>query len=120
MGATLYPVDDQGEKRRENALEVMSRIEDLRHVLDNTIATRHSELQRVAANLHEWSVMVKREKMIYTTLNLFNYDSNRKALIAEGWCSKDAISLVQMALRAVTVFCYYSGTYIFNHCPYSQ
>ena len=32
MGATLYPVDDQSDKRREDALEVIARIEDLNNV----------------------------------------------------------------------------------------
>ena len=32
MGATLYPVDDNPEKRREDALEVIARIEDLNNV----------------------------------------------------------------------------------------
>ena len=31
-----------------------------------------------------------------------NYDVNRKALIAEGWCPKHAVGAIQNALRAVT------------------
>ncbi|KAI8916015.1 V-type ATPase, V0 complex, 116kDa subunit family [Gorgonomyces haynaldii] len=102
MGATIYPVDEQGDKRRENALEVMSRIEDLRHVLDNTKAARHAELRRVSVNLDKWANMVKKEKAIHHTMNLLNYDLNRKALIGEGWCPTNSVSAVQYALRAVT------------------
>ena len=32
MGATLYPVDSQADKRREDALEIIARIDDLNHV----------------------------------------------------------------------------------------
>ncbi|KAH6563749.1 hypothetical protein BASA60_010598 [Batrachochytrium salamandrivorans] len=102
MGATVYPVDEHSEKRRENALEVISRIEDLRHVLDNTKAARHAELSRVASTLDQWSVVVKKEMSIYHSMNMFNYDVNRKALIAEGWCPTNSLVHVQHALRVVT------------------
>lgn len=103
MGATIYPVDEQGEKRRENAVEVVSRIEDLRHVLDNTKAARHTELQRVSISLDEWATTIRKEKAIHFTMNMFNFDSNRKALIAEAWCPTNGIPAVQYALRSVTV-----------------
>ena len=32
LGATIYPVDEHPEKRREDALEVLARLEDLKHV----------------------------------------------------------------------------------------
>ncbi|XJO75166.1 hypothetical protein BDV3_005885 [Batrachochytrium dendrobatidis] len=102
MGATIYPVDEHPEKRRENALEVISRIEDLKHVLDNTKAARHAELSRVATSLDQWSVVVKKEMSIYHSMNMFNYDVNRKALIAEGWCPTNALGVIQHALRVVT------------------
>ncbi|KAI8927172.1 V-type ATPase, V0 complex, 116kDa subunit family [Entophlyctis helioformis] len=102
MGATLYPVDEHPDRRRENALEVLSRIDDLRHVLENTKAARHAEISRVSASLDQWSVIAQKEKAIYHAMNLFSYDVNRKALIAEGWCPTNSISIVQLALRSVT------------------
>ncbi|KAJ2994531.1 H(+)-transporting V0 sector ATPase subunit a [Globomyces sp. JEL0801] len=102
MGATLYPVDDHPDKRRDNALEVMTRIEDLRHVLDNTKAARKAELSRVADSLDHWSVVVTKEKAIHHAMNKMSYDLNRKALIAEGWCPKASITAIQYSLRTVT------------------
>jgi V-type H+-transporting ATPase subunit a len=102
MGATLYPVDEHPEKRRENALEVMARLEDLRHVLDNTRAARKAELSRVADNLHPWQVILTKEKAMYHAMNKMSYDLNRKALIAEGWCPKASLGAIQYSLRAVT------------------
>ena len=103
MGATLYPVDDSAERRRENAIEVFARIEDLRHVLDNTKTAKGIELARIADQIDQWSILVKKEKAMYHTMNSFNYDINRKALIAEGWCPTISITTVQYALRNVTV-----------------
>lgn len=103
MGGTLHPIDEHPDKRRENALEVMARIEDLRHVLDNTKAAHRGELSRVADFLNQWSIVVAKEKAIYHAMNKMSYDVNRKALIAEGWCPKTALGSVQQALRVVTV-----------------
>jgi V-type H+-transporting ATPase subunit a len=47
LGATIYPVDERSDKRREDALEVISRLEDLKHVLDNTKNTQKAELYKV-------------------------------------------------------------------------
>ncbi|KAJ3299275.1 H(+)-transporting V0 sector ATPase subunit a [Borealophlyctis nickersoniae] len=102
MGATLYPVSDRPEKRREDALEVLARLEDLKHVLDSTRNARRQELAKVAENIEVWTTIVKKEKAIYYTMNMFNYDVNRKALIADGWCPTDSINAIQYALRGVT------------------
>ncbi|TPX59323.1 hypothetical protein PhCBS80983_g02539 [Powellomyces hirtus] len=102
MGATVYPVDERSEKRRNDAQEVLGRLEDLKHVLDSTRNQRRIELAKVAENLESWSTVVKKEKAIYHTMNQFNYDQNRKALIAEGWCPTLSINAIQYALRGVT------------------
>ena len=102
MGATIYPVDEHPENRRQNALEVMAKLEDLRHVLQNTNAARKAELSRVADVLGKWKIMITKEKSIYYAMNKMNYDVNRKALIAEGWCPKRAVGEIQNALRVVT------------------
>ncbi|CAI2162064.1 16781_t:CDS:10 [Funneliformis geosporum] len=102
LGATLYPVDDSSDKRRDSLLEVTARIEDLNSVLQNTNNTRRAELIKVADDLTAWSTIIRKEKAIYHTMNLFNYDVNRKCLIAEGWCPKNDINQVHQALRTAT------------------
>ncbi|ORY48231.1 V0/A0 complex, 116-kDa subunit of ATPase [Rhizoclosmatium globosum] len=98
LGATLYPVDGSYEKRRSDSAQVIARIDDLKHVLDNTTYTRRSELIKVAETVEVWATIIKKEKAIYYTLNQFNYDQNRKALIAEGWCPTNSIAAIRYSL----------------------
>ena len=102
LGATVYPVDASAAKRAEHQLEVTARIEDLNNVIHNTKATRRTELVKVAESIDQWMVIVKKEKAIYHTMNLFNYDSTRKCLITEGWCPSSAINSIQYALHGAS------------------
>lgn len=105
MGATIYPIDANAERRTEALKDVNSRLEDLQTVLYNTGATRREELMRIAESLASWEDLVMKEKIIYETLNLFNYDARRKTLIAEGWCPTRDIVPIQLALRHAAVGC---------------
>ncbi|CEH19538.1 vacuolar h-atpase v0 subunit a [Ceraceosorus bombacis] len=102
MGGTLYPIDSNADKREESLREVTNRIEDLNSVLYSTSATRRTELVKIAESLSAWADVVRKEKLIYSTLNLFNYDARRKTLIAEGWCPTSGIPSIQLALRRAT------------------
>jgi V-type H+-transporting ATPase subunit a len=103
MGATLYPIDANADKRSDSLREVSVRLEDLQNVLYNTGTNRRSELVKIGESLRSWQDVVRKEKMIYETLNLFNYDVRRKTLIAEGWVPTRDITTIQLALRHATV-----------------
>ncbi|KAF8216379.1 V-type ATPase, V0 complex, 116kDa subunit family [Mycena galopus ATCC 62051] len=107
MGATLYPIDANADKRSESLREVTVRLEDLQTVLYNTGSNRRSELVKVGESLRSWQDVVRKEKMIYEALNLFNYDVRRKTLIAEGWVPTRDIPEIQLTLRRATE---HSGT----------
>ncbi|KAG8896292.1 H(+)-transporting V0 sector ATPase subunit a [Tulasnella sp. 403] len=102
MGATLYPIDANADKRSDALREVTSRLEDIEHVLNRTHATRKAELMKIAEALEGWKDTVAKEKLIYETLNLFNYDARRKTLIAEGWVPTRDITRIMLALRHAT------------------
>uniref|UniRef100_H2ZFW8 V-type proton ATPase subunit a n=1 Tax=Ciona savignyi TaxID=51511 RepID=H2ZFW8_CIOSA len=95
--ATLYPCPETPQERREIALGVMTRIEDLQTVLNQTADHRRMVLSQVALNIRVWLIKVRKIKAIYHTLNLFN-----KCLIAECWCPVVDIDRIQLALRRGT------------------
>ncbi|XP_014669028.1 PREDICTED: V-type proton ATPase 116 kDa subunit a isoform 1-like [Priapulus caudatus] len=100
--ATLYPCPDSPAERREMAIGVMTRIEDLNIVLSQTQDHRHRVLVAAAKNINVWFVKVQKIKAIYHALNLFNLDVTRKCLIAECWFPADEVERVNGALRRGT------------------
>lgn len=105
MGGTLYPIDANADKRTEALRDVNSRIEDLSTALYNTGHNRRIELNAIGDSVSKWEDVVRKEKIIYETLNLFNYDTRRKTLLAEGWVPTRDIAKIQNALRHATVSC---------------
>ncbi|KZV99162.1 V0/A0 complex, 116-kDa subunit of ATPase [Exidia glandulosa HHB12029] len=102
MGATVYPIDANADKRRDAVKEVTLRLEDIRMALDNTKSTRRMELETISQSVSSWEDSVLKEKVIYETLNLFSYDARRKTLVAEGWCPTRDITMIQAALKHAT------------------
>uniref|UniRef100_U5EY30 V-type proton ATPase subunit a n=1 Tax=Corethrella appendiculata TaxID=1370023 RepID=U5EY30_9DIPT len=100
--ATLYPCPEAPTDRREMAMGVMTRIEDLNTVLGQTQDHRHRVLVAAAKNLKNWFIKVRKIKAIYHTLNLFNLDVTQKCLIAECWVPVLDIETIQIALRRGT------------------
>lgn len=66
--ATLYPCPETPAERREMAIGVMTRIEDLNTVLGQTQDHRHRVLVAAAKNIKNWFVKVRKIKV--TTLAL--------------------------------------------------
>uniref|UniRef100_A0A914WRL6 V-type proton ATPase subunit a n=1 Tax=Plectus sambesii TaxID=2011161 RepID=A0A914WRL6_9BILA len=100
--ATLYPCPDTPQERREMAIGVMTRIEDLKTVLGQTQDHRHRVLVAAAKNIRMWFTKVRKIKSIYHTLNLFNLDVTQKCLIAECWCPTSDLDKIQLALKRGT------------------
>lgn len=111
--ATLYPCPEAPADRREMAMGVMTRIEDLNTVLGQTQDHRRRVLVAAAKKLKDWFVKVRKIKAIYHTLNLFNLDVTQKCLIAECWVPLLDTETIQLALRRGTVrrFFFYSLFY---------
>ncbi|XP_022083989.1 V-type proton ATPase 116 kDa subunit a-like isoform X2 [Acanthaster planci] len=100
--ATLYPCPETQPERREMAIGVMTRIEDLQAVLSQTEEHRQRVLSSAAKNVRVWFIKVRKLKAVYHTLNLFNLDVTQKCLIAECWCPVADLDKIQMGLRRGT------------------
>lgn len=96
--ASLYPCPAAHEEREEMVKGVRTRLEDLNMVLNQTQDHRQRVLISVAKELPNWSIMVRKMKAIYHTLNLFNMDVSKKCLIGECWVPINDLPLVQKAL----------------------
>ncbi|KAH7346875.1 V-type ATPase, V0 complex, 116kDa subunit family [Rhexocercosporidium sp. MPI-PUGE-AT-0058] len=101
LGADLYSVDENSDLRRDQIHEVNTRLGDLGNVLSNTKTTLDAELTQIAQSLAAWMVVIKKEKAVYQTLNLFSYDHARKTLIAEAWCPTNSLPLIKSTLHDV-------------------
>lgn len=102
MGAEVYNVDENSDLRRDQIHEVNARLNDVQNVLQNTQQTLEAELTQISRSLSAWMVLVSKEKSVYNTLNLFQYDRARRTLIAEGWCPTNDLSLIRSTLQDVT------------------
>jgi V-type H+-transporting ATPase subunit a len=79
--------------------EVMTRLQDLTMVINQTKDQRQRVLVSVSKDLPKWIIVVKKIKAIYHTMNLFNMDVSRKCLIGECWIPTNDLYLVQKALQ---------------------
>ena len=101
LGADLYSVDENSDLRRDQIHEVNTRLGDLGNVLRNTKTTLDAELTQIAQSLAAWMIIIKKEKAVYQTLNLFSYDHARKTLIAEAWCPTNSLPMIKSTLHDV-------------------
>ncbi|KAL9890426.1 V-type proton ATPase 116 kDa subunit a1 [Glossina fuscipes] len=96
--ASMYPCPSSHTEREEMVKGVCTRLEDLKMVLSQTEDHRSRVLATVSKNLPSWSIMIKKMKAIYHTLNLFNMDVTKKCLIGECWVPSKDLPVVQKAL----------------------
>lgn len=103
FGANLYPFKEDLGKQFQIISEVSGRLEELKTTIDVGFTHRSNLLQTIGYQFEHWSLLVKREKSIYHTLNMLNIDVTRKCLVAEGWCPVIATSQIQSALQRAMV-----------------
>lgn len=96
--ASFYNCPSSYAERQDLLKGVKTRIEDLNLVLNQTHDHRQRVLTTVAKKLHNWSVMVRKMKAIYHTLNLFNMDVTKKCLIGECWVPLNDLPFIRQTL----------------------
>ncbi|XP_052490695.1 V-type proton ATPase subunit a1 [Gossypium raimondii] len=102
FGANCYPVPDDINKQRQITREVSSHLSELETTLDAGIRHRNKALTSIGYHLTQWTSMVRREKAVYDTLNMLNFDVTKKCLVGEGWCPIFAKAQIQEALQRAT------------------
>ncbi|XP_025270283.1 V-type proton ATPase 116 kDa subunit a [Camponotus floridanus] len=96
--ASLYDCPTSQAKRQEKLKAVRTQLADLNLVLNQTQDHRQRVLHNVAKELPNWSIMVRKMKAIYHTMNLFNMDVSKKCLIGECWVPIADLGTVQNCL----------------------
>ena len=102
LDGELYEVSSDYEVYKQELAVVNSKIKDLNQVIMHTDDRLMIELKEIASKVEKWKILIKREVSIYETLNLFNYDSTRRCLIAEGWVPYKDTNTVALALETLT------------------
>jgi V-type H+-transporting ATPase subunit a len=82
---------------------VMTRLEDLNVVLNQTQDHRQRILAETSRTIRTWQIKVKKIKAIYHTMNMFNNDVAKKSFIAECWTPVSQLDTIQLALRKGSV-----------------
>jgi V-type H+-transporting ATPase subunit a len=99
FGCNLYNIPDTAMERQALAQQVESRLDEHNVTLEGSWKQRTAALGAIANEINGWFVKVRKEKAIYHTMNLFNFDVGRKCLIAEGWVPTKSLEQVNIALR---------------------
>ncbi|XP_043702553.1 V-type proton ATPase subunit a1-like isoform X1 [Telopea speciosissima] len=102
FGANCYPVSEDITKQRQITQEVLSRLSELEATLDAGIRHRNTALNSIGSHLKKWTDMVRKEKAVYDTLNMLNFDVTKKCLVGEGWCPIFAKPQIQEVLQRAT------------------
>lgn len=97
--ASIYPCPEGEAQRKETAIGVAARIEDLNTVLLQTKDHRSRVLKAAAKHLRNWTVKVRKIKGVYHTMNMMSVDVTSKALVAECWIPDDDTDAVNEALK---------------------
>jgi len=98
--ATIYPCPETLVERREMLNGVIARLDELKTVLDQSLALRKSLLLTASQHLRTWFCKVRKMKAIYHTLNMFKFD--QKSMIAECWIPSNEIPKIKDALDKET------------------
>lgn len=102
FGANCYPVPEDIGKRRQITREVLERLSELETTLDAGLRHRDKALTSINFHLAKWINMIRREKAVYDTLNMLNFDVTKKCLVGEGWCPVFAKPKIHEALQRAT------------------
>ena len=99
--ATVYPIPEEGNERRDIQMKIMNQIEDAQAVIQQTEAHRNKLLMSCARQVRNWHIKIMKSKSIYHIHNMLT-SGNGSTLIGEAWCPTTELEHVKGALRLGT------------------
>jgi len=99
FGANRYKAPESPDESSRMSEQVHSKLDEITDVLDNTEEHKLDVLEKIGESILTWKSRVKKEKAIYHTMNMFNYNATTKCLIAEAWCPTSSLDAVQDAMK---------------------
>ncbi|XP_061350692.1 V-type proton ATPase subunit a3-like [Gastrolobium bilobum] len=105
FGANRYPFSDDLGKQFQMIAEVSGKLSELKTTIDVGLVHRSTLLQTIGYHYEQWSLLLKKEKSIYHTLNMLSINVTKKCLLAEGWCPVFATNQIQKVLQRATMDC---------------
>ena len=100
FSANLYNFPETFDEQTRAYQECRDRLNDLHTVISTTSEQKRSILNQVSTDLPYWDEKIRREKAIYHTLNMLNFDTSNALFIAEVWVPTYALEEVRTALNA--------------------
>eukprot|EP00737_Agarophyton_chilense_P000246 gb/GEZJ01000281.1/.p1 GENE.gb/GEZJ01000281.1/~~gb/GEZJ01000281.1/.p1 ORF type:complete len:865 (-),score=129.97 gb/GEZJ01000281.1/:967-3561(-) len=100
FSANLYNFPESFEEQAKTFQECLDRLQDLETVISTTTEQRRTILSEIAKDLPLWDEKVRREKAIFHTLNMLNFDTSNALYYAEVWAPTYALEDVRTSLNA--------------------
>lgn len=100
FAANLYDFPEGRDEQTRAHYQCVERLADLDTVINTTAVQRANTLAEVARDLPLWDEKVRREKAIFHTLNMLNFDTSNALFIAEVWAPTYCLEEVRLALNA--------------------
>jgi len=105
FGATLYKFPEAPDEHASMTVEVEKRLVESGEILKKGGEVIVDLLSAFATTYATWNFVVEKEKLIFDTLNMCEFDIKRHVFVAEGWVPTSLYENVVQALQDATVEC---------------
>mmetsp|Transcript_32672 Transcript_32672/g.44870 ORF Transcript_32672/g.44870 Transcript_32672/m.44870 type:complete len:823 (-) Transcript_32672:113-2581(-) len=102
FGANTFDCPESPDAQKREIASLRDKGNEFQLVLTENTKGCAKMFQKIASEYNGWRCRVLKEKAIYHTMNLFQYNLGGKALIAEGWCPSSELDRVSLATQNAT------------------
>lgn len=105
LGASLYDVDPDARRRCDVSADLALKLDDMYAILFNTRQAKRAALGSTSESLEKFLLVVRKKKAIFDIMNHFGCDSDastRKYYVAEGWCPKDSLGIIDASIKTAS------------------